>query len=208
MGKYWSDPEDDIVIENYEHGVRHSADHCQTLLAQSNYYRTPWAIQQRAYEIKYGLRFKRKNVWVGWQIKRLHRYAGLLPPAQIAKKVGKDTGKAVIMYAWRNNISLDRHGETFTHKDIAEMLDVSENWVRRRVTIGVIVENNHRKQYQHHTVTTDQMRKYLREYPTELDDIIMKGGKPNMMLIVEILAGIISAKRPHSESGEGSEDED
>lgn len=190
--RYWTPEEDEIILRDYVYAEHCPITKCERRLAEIGCKRSRSSIRCRHQK----LITKSIAPYRGWtraMAYKFYRYAGKVRKEKLAELVGV-TVNAIEAFAYRNHAPIDWHDEFFTASDIARILDVSVQWVTTRFRHGTLDRLNHRNTRQHNMITYTQFRDFLRRYPGELDDLVQKGHKPDMITIVEVLAGVAQSK--------------
>jgi len=89
----------------------------------------------------------------------------------------------------------------FTAADIAVIMDVTEPWVLERVRRGIIPCRNGNGHNQHRHITYDDIKRYLRTCPMDVQGLIDAGRKVDMVTLIDILAGVLPAPSSQEERG-------
>jgi len=186
MNRAWSEKEDEILRQHYVYRKYGTGVECVKLL--SRYNRSLQGVHSRARVLRIGK--LSDKIWTTKQLNILHDYAGVIPLKKLSKKV-KRSEEAIKTKCRRLGISIANDDGTFTIKELARLLNTDENWVAYRINKGLfgnVVQNGYKTQYH---IKPSDIKTFFRRYPSDLDELIQHGKRPDGIFLVEILAGIL-----------------
>jgi len=198
LGIPWTEEEEEILSRNYVYCKAGSAKYCAALLKG----RTVGAIYDHAKVLKHGrVSSGNQRTWKRREIEYLERYTGVLDIQEIADRL-KRSVKSVRSYAERNGmVRFADHDGYFNAREAATVFGVSETWVSDRVKNGLIGNGRERQSNQHYYIKTRELKTFIRTYPAVIDDLVRQGKKPDMIYLIEILAGILAPRNKTGEVG-------
>lgn len=174
--KPWTKDEDIYLVLHRQSGIKNCVDIAEAIG------RTVKAVEGRI------ARFNRRP-WTNRENDYIRDHAEEYSVPEIAAKIFR-TADAISVQMAKLGVSRRHKDGWYTALDVAHILGTSEHWVVRRVERGALPAQNHRRVQQQWRIPGKALKYFLRSYPTELDDLVKRGCKPDMLTIIDILAGI------------------
>ena len=179
----WTDDERDIIRRDYRHTRKSSQELAKSLGT------TEFGVKGQITSMGLGRRDDRHP----WTPEEKERLAELIPqycPRKIALLMRRSINSIVVM-SKRLRLSRRVREGWFTKAEVCEILAHDHKWVQRRIESGALKASYH---YEHRPsqkggsawhIAEKDLKEYIRRYPEELT-----GSNVNIMLIVDILAGV------------------
>ncbi len=181
----WTDYEKDVIRSDYKH-TRESAIELADRLGVTEY-----AVKGQI-AIMGIAKSDDRHPWSPEEKERLAELMTQYCPRRVARKMHRSINSVVVM-AKRLNISRRYRTGWFTKREVCEILGHDHRWVQRRIDSGALVATYHhearpqRNGMRSWHISEQDLIHFIRKYPEEI-----VGCNMDIMMIVELLAGIIS----------------
>jgi len=182
----WTDYEKDIIRSDYKHTRESVIELADRLGVTDN------AVKGQIVIMGIGKSDDRHP----WSPEEKERLAELIPqscPRRVARMMRRSINSVVVM-AKRLNIRRRYRTGWFTKREVCEILGHDHRWVQRRIDSGALVATYHHEARPQKNgvrswhVSEQDLTRFIRKYPEEL-----VGCNMDIMMIVELLAGIVSS---------------
>jgi len=182
----WTDYEKDIIRSDYKH-TRESAIELADRLGVTEY-----AVKGQIAIMGIG-KSDDRHPWSPEEKIRLSELMHQYCPRRVARMMHRSINSVVVM-SKRLNIRRRYRTGWFTKREVCEILGHDHRWVQRRIDSGTLVATYHHGERPQKNgmrswhISEQDLIHFIRKYPEEL-----VGCNMDIMMIVELLAGIVSS---------------
>lgn len=184
----WTDEERTIVRRDY----RHNKASCEELARRLG---VTWLAVRRQ-TVAMGI-CKRTDYrpWTEAEKKRLEKLIPRYSVRRIAQMMHRSMNAVKIKSTRLKIYKRNREG-WFTKRDVSEILGVDHHWIQRRIDSGALPATYHygtrptKIGMSAWHIEESDLKQFIRRYPEELN-----GRNVDMMMIVDILAGVINGQK-------------